>query len=131
MTHLTCPANGAKVTDEPDQHDTITTRRGSHEKTMRNITEAVRRSIPLRVGLIDVADGQRVDEGRRQLATLGVTEVSTDRLRQVGRGVRDRDAGVSQLCGHCESRPQGRCGRVCSPGGCRWGTFAQHRWPRL
>lgn len=87
--------------DQPGQHEAITARRGSHGKTMNNIAEAVRRSIPIRVGLIGVADGQRVDQARRRLEALGVTEVSTDRLRQVGRGVRDQDAGMSQLCGAC------------------------------
>src|SRR5882724_11087472 len=72
--------------DQPGQHEAITTRLGSHGKTMSNITEAIRRSIPLRVGLIDVADGQRVDQARHQLEALGVTEIGTDRLRQVGRG---------------------------------------------
>lgn len=32
---------------------------------------------------------------------LGVTDIGTDRLRQVGRGVRDREPDVSQLCGAC------------------------------
>jgi MoaA/NifB/PqqE/SkfB family radical SAM enzyme len=87
--------------DRSDQHETITTRRGSDARTMSNIAEAVRRAIPLRVGLIDIMDGQRVAQARAQLAELGVTNVSTDHLRQVGRGVRDQRPGPSQLCGGC------------------------------
>lgn len=68
---------------------------------MANIAEAVRRSIPLRVGLIDVIDGQRVAQARQQLEALGVTSISTDRLRQVGRGLRDQWPDSSQLCGGC------------------------------
>jgi radical SAM protein with 4Fe4S-binding SPASM domain len=69
--------------------------------TTANIVEAVRRSIPLRVGLIDIVDDQRTEQARRRLATLGVTNVDTDHLRQVGRGVREQRPGVPQLCGAC------------------------------
>jgi len=87
--------------DQADQHESITKRRGSYTRTKTNIIEAVRRSIPLRVGLIDLADGQRVEHARAELAALGVTEFGVDRLRQVGRGVRDLQPDVAQLCGHC------------------------------
>lgn len=88
-------------TDNPDQHEAITQRRGSHARTTANIAEVVRRSIPLRVGLVDVTDGQRVDQARDLLLGLGVTEIGADHLRQVGRGVRTLEPDVSQLCGHC------------------------------
>jgi MoaA/NifB/PqqE/SkfB family radical SAM enzyme len=87
--------------DEADHHESITRRRGSYTRTKTNIVEALRRSIPLRVGLIDLVDGQHVDRARAELAALGVTEFGVDRLRQVGRGVREQQTGVSQLCGHC------------------------------
>lgn len=87
--------------DDPGQHTAVTGRRGSHARTTANIAEAVRRSIPLRVGVVDVMDGQRVSQASRQLTALGVTDIGTDRLRQVGRGVRTQDADVSQLCGNC------------------------------
>lgn len=88
-------------TDDAGQHETITKRPGSHAHTTANIVEAVRRSIPLRVGLIDITDDQRTEQARRHLAALGVTNVGTDQLRQVGRGVREQRPGVSQLCGAC------------------------------
>lgn len=87
--------------DEPGQHESITKRRGSFARTRANIAEALRRSIPLRVGVIDVRAGQRVEQAMADLANLGVVDVHTDQLRQVGRGVRNRVADVSQLCGHC------------------------------
>ena len=87
--------------DDVGQHEIITQRRGSYARTTANIAEAVRRSIPLRVGLIDVMDEQRVAQARQRLADLGVVDVDLDRLRQVGRGVRDRQPDVSQLCGAC------------------------------
>jgi MoaA/NifB/PqqE/SkfB family radical SAM enzyme len=87
--------------DEPGEHDAITTRRGSHERTRANIAEAARRAIPLRAGVIDLREGQRVDGALGQLARLGVTSTGVDRLRQVGRGERDAGASVEQLCGKC------------------------------
>lgn len=58
--------------DDDAEHARITGRRGSHARTTANIAEALRRSIPLRVGVIDVLDGQRnrhcrhrVDRARR------------------------------------------------------------------
>lgn len=89
--------------DNATQHEAITKRRGSHDRTKRNIIEALRRSIPLRVGIVDVYDGQRVDQARVELASLGVEEIGYDRLRQVGRGVRNQAADVNQLCGNCAS----------------------------
>ncbi|HVK22017.1 MAG TPA: radical SAM protein [Actinokineospora sp.] len=88
--------------DRADQHESITKGRGSYGRTKANIIEALRRSIPLRVGVIDVRDGQRVKQARVELAALGLTgEVRVDHLRQVGRGVRERQPSLSQLCGHC------------------------------
>jgi len=87
--------------DQADQHTAVTGRRGSHARTTANIADTVRRSIPLRVGLIDVMDGQRVEQAREHLSALGVAEIGTDRLRQVGRGVGTQDPEVSQLCGNC------------------------------
>lgn len=87
--------------DDSDQHAAITGRRRSRERTQANIVEALRRSIPLRVGLIDLADGQRVDQAEAELRALGVSDFGRDRLRQVGRGVRDLAPSVAQLCGDC------------------------------
>ncbi|WP_307854974.1 SPASM domain-containing protein [Kibdelosporangium banguiense] len=87
--------------DRADQHEAITRGCGSHNRAKANIVAALRRSIPLRAGLIEVADGQRVEQARAELIALGVTEIGFDRLRQVGRGRRDQPTGISQLCGHC------------------------------
>lgn len=89
--------------DDASQHEAITKRRGSHARTKRNIIEALRRSIPLRVGIVDVHDDQRVDQARAELSSLGVMEIGYDRLRQVGRGIRTQQANVNQLCGNCAS----------------------------
>ncbi|MGH3903937.1 MAG: radical SAM protein [Pseudonocardiaceae bacterium] len=86
--------------DDPDQHAAVTAR-PSYGRTKANIVEAVRREIPLRAGVIDLGRGQRAEAAQAELADLGVPSVGYDRLRQIGRGVRDRQTSVEQLCGHC------------------------------
>ncbi|WP_394620126.1 radical SAM protein [Lentzea sp. JNUCC 0626] len=88
--------------DNAEQHERITRGRRSHERTKSNLLEAARRAIPVRVGVIDVDEGQRVEEAVAQLRDLGVDgEVRVDRLRQVGRGVRDHGTDLGELCGQC------------------------------
>jgi MoaA/NifB/PqqE/SkfB family radical SAM enzyme len=87
--------------DDPGQHDAITTHGGSHRRTRANIAEAARRAIPLRAGVIDLREGQRVTGALAQLAGLGVADTGVDGLRQVGRGQREASASVDQLCGNC------------------------------
>lgn len=83
------------------QHEAITGRARSYERTKANIAEVVRRSIPLRVGMIGVVEGQQVDQARAELQQMGVTDIGYDQLRQVGRGIRDLQASAEQLCGNC------------------------------
>jgi MoaA/NifB/PqqE/SkfB family radical SAM enzyme len=87
--------------DDPAEHDRITGRRGSHARTLANIAEAVRRQIPIRVGMVFVLDGQRVEQASRQLRAMGVRHVVADRLRRVGRGATGTMPGVAELCGWC------------------------------
>ncbi len=87
--------------DQAEQHERVTRVRGSHARTTAGLVEALRRSIPLRVGVIDIEKGQRAEQAIDYLRALGVTWIDTDRLRQVGRGVRDTGPDLSQLCGHC------------------------------
>jgi MoaA/NifB/PqqE/SkfB family radical SAM enzyme len=86
--------------DDPDQHAAITGR-PSQARTKANIIEALRRGIPLRAGVIDLGSGQRVEAAQVELVSLGVPAVGYDRLRQVGRGVRDEQPSTAQLCGRC------------------------------
>lgn len=86
--------------DDAQQHASITGR-PSYARTKANIAEALRRGIPLRAGVIDLGDGQRVEAARSELADLGVARIGYDRLRQVGRGLRDEDVTAAQLCGRC------------------------------
>jgi MoaA/NifB/PqqE/SkfB family radical SAM enzyme len=88
--------------DDPAEHDAITERTGSYVRTRANIAQATARGIPIRVGLIALADHQRTDHARRELVALGVPEeaIGFDRLRAFGRGARGLpDEG--DTCGGC------------------------------
>ncbi|MFE7661729.1 radical SAM/SPASM domain-containing protein [Streptomyces celluloflavus] len=88
--------------DRAEEHDAITTRPGSYERTRAHIAEAVRRGIPLRVGIVSVLRGQRVAEARRELEALGVTQIRTDRTRHLGRAsLPGTEADATELCGRC------------------------------
>jgi radical SAM protein with 4Fe4S-binding SPASM domain len=87
--------------DDPDEHAKIT-KRPTHARTLANITEARRRNIPLRAGVIGVLESQRSDQASRALVDLGVDEVRHDDLRGVGRGAAtDTEPDTSVLCGRC------------------------------
>lgn len=86
--------------DNPVEHDDITSR-PSHARTRANIKKAVEHGVQVRAGVIDVRPGQRSQAAASELATLGVGDVSIDRLRGVGRGAGGHQPGVSALCGQC------------------------------
>lgn len=85
------------------EHDAIVRRRGSYGRTKRNIGEAIARGIPIRVGVIGVRERQDVGGAMHELQEIGVAaeNIGVDYLRQVGRGVRDQEPSVEQLCGNC------------------------------
>ncbi|MFI1582296.1 radical SAM protein [Embleya sp. NPDC020630] len=103
----TLTRNGVKLatnyySDCAAEHDRITTRPGSYERTRANLVEAVRRGIPLRVGIVRVLDGQRVVAARRELETLGVTRIRVDRTRRIGRATLPTGSkDPTELCGRC------------------------------
>ena len=84
-------------TDDRDEHEQIAGR-DTYRQTLANIERAVQYEIPLRVGIIHVLEGQRVAEAAALLGRLGVTNVSEDRQRLLGRA---GAGGVEELCGHC------------------------------
>ncbi len=100
---------------DPETHDRVTGRRGSHRWTRANIVEALRRGIPLRVGVVAVSQDQDLQAAIADLEALGVAGIGVDRVREVGRGVRGRGPGIDQLCGHCG---EGRL--AISPNGEAW-----------
>ncbi|WP_275463391.1 radical SAM protein [Streptomyces noursei] len=89
--------------DHADEHEQITKGRGSHARIRANIVEALRLGIPLRVGIVEVIDKQRVAPAEAELRRLGVRVIHTDRMRKVGRAA-DTGAGLpstTELCGRC------------------------------
>ena len=88
----------------PYVHEQITQRVKSHERTRANIVEAVRRGIPVRVGLIRFSESQDVDIAIEELTSIGVdrSAISIDDQRRVGRG-RGSFACTTEneLCGKC------------------------------
>ncbi|MFF4409862.1 radical SAM protein [Streptomyces sp. NPDC001404] len=87
--------------DDAAEHDAITGRRGSHAATRANIAEAVRRGVRVKVAIIDLGDGQRVEQARAELRALGVCEVRVDSVRAVGNAAGTAVPSVSTLCGRC------------------------------
>lgn len=88
--------------NDANEHAKITNRNSFHN-TKNAIKEAVRRNIPIRVGVIGISQNQQVKQAHQLLIDLGVDEkkIGYDELRQVGRGVRDAKPGPDQLCGNC------------------------------
>jgi len=89
---------------DPGQHKTITGR-DTLARTRDNIARALRLGLDVRIGLIGILEDQQATEARAELIALGVqpSRIGYDRLRQVGRGIRDPGAGNTpdQLCGRC------------------------------
>jgi MoaA/NifB/PqqE/SkfB family radical SAM enzyme len=101
---LRCPAVSLATSyysDRADQHARVTGRRSSHDRTRANIARAVELGIPLKVGIIDTFDGQRVAQARAELEALGVERVHIDRQRGVGRAATATGPAVGELCGRC------------------------------
>lgn len=89
--------------DRAEEHEQITNGPGSFKRTRGNITEAVRRNIPLRVGIVEVLEGQRVAQAQAELRGLGVSRIKVDRARKVGRAAEPARSipSASELCGNC------------------------------
>lgn len=84
-------------------HAQITQNAASYDKTVRNIQQALKRKLPLRVGLVDMRDDQAIEETTTFLKHLGVQRLRIDKVRGVGRGetfmqVRQPEQA---LCGNC------------------------------
>lgn len=89
--------------DRAEEHEKITNGPGSFKRTRANITEALRRGIPLRVGIVDILEGQRVDQAQEELRRLGVASIHVDRVRKIGRAADDTATlpSTAELCGRC------------------------------
>ncbi|MFD7712979.1 radical SAM/SPASM domain-containing protein [Streptomyces sp. NPDC059786] len=132
--------------DDPDEHDAITGRAGSHDATRTNILEAVRRGVPLKVAIVDQGDGQRTEQARAELLGLGAQDVHISRVRAVGNAAASSAVpSTAELCGRCADGkaailPDGRVavceiGRFLSTGNVRTAplaaVLASPQWARL
>lgn len=86
---------------DPAVHAKITGTLDSFSRTRANLAEAVRRKIPVRAGIVEVVAEQDIASARDELAAIGLTNVSTDHVRRVGRAAHGQLPGRSQLCGRC------------------------------
>lgn len=92
----------------PEVHDMITRMKGSHAKTVRGIKLALRSGVPVRVGIVEMAQNRAdLEATKKYLRRVGVTHMKVDRVRGVGRGVGCvNDSLMSldpmkELCGKC------------------------------
>jgi MoaA/NifB/PqqE/SkfB family radical SAM enzyme len=88
---------------DPAEHEQITGLRGSHAKTRANIAKAVRLGIPIRIGMVELLDGQDIEGAYRDLASIGIPAegIRVDRLRHVGRGAELVEDPQPVFCGRC------------------------------
>jgi radical SAM protein with 4Fe4S-binding SPASM domain len=79
-------------------HDNITGVKGSFSQTIGVINQLVKSGIPIRVGVIVMAqNAQYVDETLSFIRSLGVKQYGTDYMRLVGRGDTNREHSKSAL----------------------------------
>lgn len=111
-------------------HDAITGRSGSHRATLANLRRLIALGIPIRVGIITMAqNGDTIEETKRFLNNEGVLEVGVDRTRRVGRGISLstpslRQDEMAELCGRCWD------GSLCvSANGTVYPCIMSRRWP--
>lgn len=88
---------------EAEEHDSVTTRRGSFSRTVSNLERAQSLGLAVRTGVVAVSERQNLPETVNFLGRAGVTSVRTDRMRIVGRPAETTDmvASVDELCGAC------------------------------
>ncbi|MFD9865261.1 radical SAM/SPASM domain-containing protein [Streptomyces alboflavus] len=87
--------------DQAAEHDAITGRR-SHARTRQNIIKTLAQGTPLRVGIVATDSTQGTKAARRDLESLGVSDIGVDHIRPFGRGASSAQApDAAELCGHC------------------------------
>lgn len=97
-------------TDDPNQHERITGGRGAYSRSLFNIRKAAALGVPIRVGMAEAIEGQRIAEGAAQMQAIGITNIRIDRTRAVGRAATESGPpAVAELCGRC-SHPRAAIG---------------------
>ncbi|WNI29608.1 radical SAM protein [Streptomyces sp. ITFR-6] len=102
FTHPAVTLGTSYYSDVPAEHDKITGRNGSYDRTRHNILEALKRGVPIRAGIVETLPGQRVAEARAELQSMGVTRITMDRARAVGRALLPgQSPTLDEMCGRC------------------------------
>ena len=86
------------------QHNAVTTRPGSHTKTLAAIQRALDLGLDVRIGVIHVPgiNDDTLEATVEQMRNMGAVRVSVDRMRGIGRGQRAPAQNPrSELCGAC------------------------------
>lgn len=113
--------------DEPTEHDAITTVRSSHTRTMKNLKNLIANGVNTRAGVIMINQPpETAERTERFLRKIGVQRVRTSIVREFGRGeeVLGRAAQMSGLCGHCWN------GKLCiTPDGSALPCVMSRQWP--
>jgi MoaA/NifB/PqqE/SkfB family radical SAM enzyme len=109
-------------------HDSITKSKGSHARTVANIQRIVGAGLKLRVGVIGMTQNKhRLSQTEAFLRALGVTQIGTDMMRNLGRAasrsMSDTES-MRELCGHCGN------GRLAiTPDGIVYPCVMSRNWP--
>jgi MoaA/NifB/PqqE/SkfB family radical SAM enzyme len=85
----------------PGTHAQITGSQASYARTRANITEAVRRGIPVRAAIVAITPDQDTGQAAAELRRLGVTDIRIRPSQGVGRAAHDSGEDVAELCGNC------------------------------
>ena len=90
---------------DPEIHDKVTTIKGSHTRTSKNIRQMKERGIKLRSGIVLTPYNNfegNLESTIRYLNDLGIKDVRHDSMHGVGRGYNMlQQEGYSALCGMC------------------------------
>jgi MoaA/NifB/PqqE/SkfB family radical SAM enzyme len=113
--------------DESAAHEAITKVRGSHARTIKNLTKLISNGIETRTATVVInQDKPAVERTKRFLLDLGVPHVKASEVREFGRGeeILSQRARLSGLCGHCWS------GKLCvAPDGAAYPCVMARQWP--
>ncbi len=106
MRRLSVRVAASFYSDDQAVHERITNKHGSWRRTVTGLESILTAGIPLRVGIIEMAENEgQLERTTRFLGGLGVTDIGVDHLRGVGRGDLRKASHdgekTDQLCGQC------------------------------
>jgi MoaA/NifB/PqqE/SkfB family radical SAM enzyme len=113
--------------DDPAEHDAVTTVRSSHARTVANLKKLIAAGVKTRAAIISIDQPKlAINRTKAFLVDLGVGHVSQGQTREFGRGeaILEQSARLSGLCGHCWA------GKLCiAPDGAAYPCVMARQWP--